>query len=664
MKFSLKMYIILTIEFQFWLFKSTTIKKQTGEHCQIHTKPERNPMRKLALPDEIILNIEKPARYIGGEVNSVTKDPDKVDIRFAMCFPDVYEIGMSHLGIQILYDMFNRREDVWCERVYSPWVDLHKIMKEQQIPLFALESQEPVRKFDFLGITLQYEMCYTNVLQILDLSQIPLHSADRTWEDPIVIGGGPCAYNPEPLADFFDLFYIGEGETVYDQLMDTYRRCRQEGKSRLEFLEYAAGIEGIYVPRLYEPSYHEDGTLADFHPVSLHAPAKVKKQAVMEMNEVVYPMSPVVPFIKATQDRVVLEIMRGCIRGCRFCQAGMIYRPTRERSVDTLKQYAKAMLDNTGHEEICLSSLSSSDYSGLQELVTFLIEEYQGKGINISLPSLRIDAFSLDAMQKVQDIRKSSLTFAPEAGSQRMRNVINKGLTEEDILDGAGQAFAGGWAKVKLYFMLGLPTETEEDMAEIAVLADKVARKYYELPKEQRRGKCQITTSTSFFVPKPFTPFQWAPMCPAVEYVRRASIVKHAFAEQLNRKSLKYNWHDAEVTILEGIFARGDRRVGKVLEEAYRLGCLFDSWTETFHNEPWMQAFENTGVDPDFYTLRSRGEDELFPWDFIDIGVSRQFLRGEWELAMKETVTKNCRQQCSGCGAAAFGGGVCYEGQN
>ena len=351
----------------------------------MHTKPERNPMRKLALPDEILLKIEKPARYIGGEVNSVTKDPDKVDIRFAMCFPDVYEIGMSHLGIQILYDMFNRREDVWCERVYSPWVDLHKIMKEQQIPLFALESQEPVRKFDFLGITLQYEMCYTNVLQILDLSQIPLHSADRTWEDPIVIGGGPCAYNPEPLADFFDLFYIGEGETVYDQLMDTYRRCRQEGKSRLEFLEYAAGIEGIYVPRLYEPSYHEDGTLADFHPVSLHAPAKVKKQAVMEMNEVVYPMSPVVPFIKATQDRVVLEIMRGCIRGCRFCQAGMIYRPTRERSVDTLKQYAKAMLDNTGHEEICLSSLSSSDYSGLQELVTFLIEEYQGKFIIYSL---------------------------------------------------------------------------------------------------------------------------------------------------------------------------------------------------------------------------------------------------------------------------------------
>lgn len=621
-------------------------------------------MRKTALNDEILLNIEKPARYIGGEVNSVMKNPENVDIRFAMCFPDVYEIGMSHLGLQILYDMFNRREDVWCERVYSPWVDLHQIMKEQKIPLFALESQDPVREFDFLGITIQYEMCYTNILQILDLSQIPLHSKDRTDADPIVIGGGPCAYNPEPLAEFFDLFYIGEGETVYDRLLDTYKQCRTDGKSRMEFLEYAAEIPGIYVPQLYEPTYHEDGTLASFRPVSSHAPAVVKKQIVMNMNEVVYPMSPVVPFIKATQDRVVLEIQRGCIRGCRFCQAGMIYRPTRERSVEILKQYAKTILDNTGHEEICLSSLSSSDYSGLQELVTFLIEEYQGKGINISLPSLRIDAFSLDAMQKVQDIRKSSLTFAPEAGSQRMRNVINKGLTEEDILDGAGAAFAGGWAKVKLYFMLGLPTETEEDMREIAVLADKVARKYYELPKEQRHGKCQVTASSSFFVPKSFTPFQWASMCPAEEYVRRAAVVKHAFADQLNRKSLKYNWHDAEVTVLEGVFARGDRKVGKVLEEAYRLGCLFDSWTETFHNEPWMQAFENTGVDPDFYTVRSRNEEELFPWDFIETGVSKKYLRREWQQAMEETVTPNCRQQCSGCGAAEFGGGVCYEGKN
>ena len=621
-------------------------------------------MRKLALSDDILLQIEKPARYIGGEVNSVMKDPSEVDIRFAMCFPDVYEIGMSHLGIQILYDMFNRREDTWCERVYSPWTDLDKILHEKNIPLFALESQDPIRDFDFLGITIQFEMCYTNILQILDLSQIPLHASERTEADPIVIGGGPCTYNPEPLADFFDIFYIGEGETVYDELLDAYKVWKNSGKSRKEFLETAAQIEGLYVPAFYDPEYNTDGTLKSFTPNNMHAPDTVKKQVVMDVTDTSYPMKPVVPFIKATQDRVVLEIQRGCIRGCRFCQAGMIYRPTRERNVDKLKEYARTMLKTTGHEEISLSSLSSSDYSELKELVTFLINEFKGKGINISLPSLRIDAFSLDVMSKVQDIRKSSLTFAPEAGSQRMRNVINKGLTEEDILDGAGQAFEGGWTKVKLYFMLGLPTETEEDMREIARLSDRVARRYYEIPKDRRNGKCQITASSSFFVPKPFTPFQWASMCTAEEYMRKAEIVKDEFHAQLNRKSLKYNWHDAQVTVLEGVMARGDRKIGKVVEEAYRLGCLFDSWTESFHNDLWMQAFENTGIDPAFYNLRERGEDELFPWDFIDTGVTRKFLRSEWENAMKETVTPNCRQQCSGCGAARFGGGVCYEGKN
>lgn len=621
-------------------------------------------MRNLALDDEILMKIEKPARYIGGEVNSVMKDKDEVDIHFAMCFPDVYEVGMSHLGIQILYDMFNRRKDVWCERVYSPWLDLDKIMREEKIPLFSLESQTPVREFDFLGITLQFEMCYTNILQILDLSQIPLHAEERTEKDPIVIGGGPCAYNPEPLAEFFDLFYIGEGETVYDALFETYKRCRKEGRSRVEFLEQAAQIEGIYVPRFYDAAYHEDGTLKSFVPNNPHAPARVKKQIVMDVTSAPYPEAPIVPFIKAVQDRVVLEIQRGCIRGCRFCQAGMLYRPTRERDVNYLKELAHKMMVNTGHEEISLSSLSSSDYSKLEELVTFLIEEFHGKGINISLPSLRIDAFSLDVMGKVQDIRKSSLTFAPEAGSQRMRDVINKGLTEEIILSGAWEAFQGGWSKVKLYFMLGLPTETEEDMKEIARLSDKVARKYYELPKEERHGKCQITASSSFFVPKPFTPFQWASMFTSEEYMHRASIVNREFKEQLNRKSLKYNWHDAEVTVLEGVMARGDRKVGQVIEEAYRLGCLYDSWTESFHNELWMKAFENTGVDLEFYTRRERKEDELFPWDFIDIGVTKTFLRKEWERAMRGEVTPNCRAKCSGCGAMTFKGGVCFEGQN
>ena len=621
-------------------------------------------MRKLALNDEILMKIEKPARYIGGEVNSVYKDKESVDIRFAMCFPDVYEIGMSHLGMKILYDMFNRRDDVWCERVFSPWIDLDKMMKEEKIPLFALESQEPVRDFDFLGITIQYEMCYTNILQILELSGIPFDATDRTWEDPIVIGGGPCVYNPEPLADFFDLFYIGEGETVYDRLFDVYKEIRRRGGSRKEFLEAAAEIEGIYVPAFYEVTYQEDGTIQDFYPVNVHAKPVITKQVVMDMDEITYPEKPVVPFIKVTQDRVVLEIMRGCIRGCRFCQAGMIYRPTRERSVEQLKKYAYSMLKSTGHEEISLSSLSSSDYSQLKELVEFLIEEFQGKGINISLPSLRIDAFSLDVMEKVQDIRKSSLTFAPEAGSQRMRNVINKGLTEEMILEGAGEAFEGGWNKVKLYFMLGLPSETEEDMKAIPELADKIARRYYEIPKDQRNGKCQITTSTSFFIPKPFTPFQWAKMYSNEEYIAKAAVVKHAFQEQLNRKSLKYHWHDAEVTVLEGVLARGDRRVGRVIREAYRLGCLYDSWGDLFDNDKWMQAFEDTGVDIGFYNLRERSLDETFPWDFIDIGVTKQFLKKEWERAVNAQVTPNCRMQCSGCGVAKWKGGVCIEGKN
>ena len=621
-------------------------------------------MRKLVLSDEILLSIQQPARYIGGEINSVCKDPSSVDVRFAMCFPDVYDIGMSHLGIQILYDMLNKMPDVYCERVYSPWTDLDAIMREKHIPLFAIESQDPVKDFDILGITLQYEMCYTNILQILDLSGIPLHGSDRTWDDPIVIGGGPCAYNPEPIAEFFDLFYSGEGETAYRQLIDIYKDSRKNGESRETFLKRAAGVPGIYVPSLYEPEYHEDGTLKAFRPTCPEAPEKVVKQLVLDMTEAVYPEKPLVPFIKVTQDRVVLEIMRGCIRGCRFCQAGMIYRPVREKNVERLKDLAYKMLKNTGHEEISLSSLSSSDYRSLEELVCFLIEEFHGKGVNVSLPSLRIDAFSLDVMSKVQDVKKSSLTFAPEAGSQRLRDVINKGLTEEEILQGAADAFKGGWNRVKLYFMLGLPTETVEDMEGIALLSEKIAEEYYEIPKDQRNGKVQVVASTSFFVPKPFTPFQWARMSTKEEFLDKARVVNRKMKEMLNHKSLKYNWHEADVTVLEGVLARGDRRVAAVIEEAYRNGALYDAWSESFRNDIWMKAFEACGVDIDFYTTRERSLDELFPWDFIDTGVSKEFLKREWNNAVNGTVTPNCRERCSGCGVRRFGGGVCFEDQD
>jgi len=606
--------------------------------------------------EEILYKVEKPSRYIGGEVNSYKKEIHENLIRFGFGFPDIYEVGMSHLGMHILYNLLNEIDDVYCERIFSPWVDMEEMLRKEDMPLFTIETHSPINDMDIIGFTLQYELSYSNILNILNLGKIPLRSSERDENHPIIIAGGPCAYNPEPLADIVDVFVLGEGEESLIEILNVYRQIKNKGFNKDKFLEAVSKVEGAYIPSFYEVQYNEDNTIKAFIPKKEEYPVKIKKRIIKELNDVFYPEKVIVPFADVVHDRAMIEIFRGCTRGCRFCQAGMIYRPIRERKSDKALELVDELLKNTGYEEISISSLSTSDYSELNEFVRALIDKYLNNKVGISVPSLRLDSFSIKLIEEIQKVRKTGLTFAPEAGTQRLRDVINKGVVEEDLIEAVSNAFGLGWSTVKLYFMIGLPTETYEDLDGIADLGRKVVDAYYNTSKENRGKGLKVTISTSSFVPKPFTPFQWEPQDRIDALVEKQSYLK----SKLKHKNISYNYHDSKTSFLEGVFARGDRRLSDVLIKAFEKGCKFDGWQEHFLYDKWMEALDECGVDPAFYTNRKREYDEILPWDHIEVGVSKKYLMNESEKAREEKLTHDCRLGCTGCGINnGFIGGVC-----
>lgn len=608
--------------------------------------------------EKLLLNVKTPSRYIGGELNSVVKDKNKVDMRFAFCFPDTYEIGMSHLGMKILYSLTNERENFWCERVFAPDVDFEKLMRENDIPLYGLESLEPIKNFDFIGFTVQYEMCYTNILNMLDLAGLPVKAKDRTALSPIVIGGGPCVCNPEPIAEFFDMFILGEGEEVNLEVYDLYVEMKKKGASKTEFLEAAAKIEGVYVPAFYDVTYEDDGRVKSFTPNNSNASPTIKKRIIKDMSKVYYPDKFVVPYCEIVHDRAIVEVLRGCIRGCRFCQAGYIYRPLREKNTGVICSETKSLCESTGYEEVSLSSLSTSDHSDIENMLVKLSNYTEEEKINLSLPSMRIDRFSKELMDQIQKVRKSGLTFAPEAGTQRLRDVINKNITEDEIFRACKLAFDGGYTAVKLYFMLGLPTETDDDIRGIAELAKKICDLFYQNPNRQRGRHIQISISCATFVPKPFTPFEFEPQATEEEIKHKQEVLLDATR---GNRNVNVSWSKYRVSVLEAVLARGDRRVSSVIYDAWKSGCKFDSWDEYYNYNAWCEAFEKNSLDMNFYACRKREYDEVFPWDFFDYYVTKQFLIRENKTAHEAVTTPNCREKCAGCGVNRCIGGPCFD---